>query len=578
MNFNFLNSKNIQVNISKDQEIESISNEILPSESFNSSIENNKKHSKIFSTNNINNINLNESVNIENINVKKIRQPSFNYISNIKKDKKDLKSLSESLASNFSSNKEDEYSDSSSFSMSSSSSNSSIKKTNSFYLSHPSINMQKPKEIYNKIMMAEQEGESTYEINEIFAKLETSEWTTSFFTITTIVISLVYHDIYTNIKKDYNKEPELNKDFLDCILIINSISIFCFNFASVLRYIIQIKLHKSMNKITKRTTFFNCKYFSSFLYEAILSLFHPNIFTKDITIKTKKNWFKVECEYDLNDVLTFICLFRIYVIFRWFIFLTEIYTSRANRLSHLIGTELTRGFALRSFILDSPFSFLLLYGTTTILFLSFMLKISEGPYYTSDMGINDYRKIKNCIWNVFVTMTTVGYGDMYPSTVLGKIIILVCCLVGVFITSLVTISIQNIVTMNKYEENSFNLRHDEILEGKNQRNAANFFIKSIKYYIANKNYNHRRKNDTDDKNKKKLKGEFEESLYNKIASEKKFEEFARFCRNTYQAVNEKELLNEKMDEFQGDLNDINDLNGEIKNNIENLYNIVFDKK
>ena len=68
------------------------------------------------------------------------------------------------------------------------------------------------------------------------------------------------------------------------------------------------------------------------------------------------------------------------------------------------------------------------------------------------------------------------------------------------------------------------------------------------------------------------------SLYNKIASEKKFEEFARFCRNTYQAVNEKELLNEKMDEFQGDLNDINDLNGEIKNNIENLYNIVFDKK
>ena len=41
--------------------------------------------------------------------------------------------------------------------------------------------------------------------------------------------------------------------------------------------------------------------------------------------------------------------------------------------------------------------------------------------------------------------------------------------------------------MNKYEENSFNLRHDEILEGKNQRNAANFFIKSIKYYIANKN-------------------------------------------------------------------------------------------
>ena len=563
---------NIQTNISKDKEIESISDEYFPSESNISSIENNKNYSKNFSSLNINNINLNESVNIENINVKKIRQPSLNYISHIKKDDKNLKSLSQSLTSNFSSI-EDDYYDSSS--LSTSSQNSSMKINNSFILSHPTINMQKPKEIYNKIMMAEKENKNDYEIDEMFGKLKISEWVTSFFTVMTIILSLVYQDINSDMKKNINSEPELNKIFLNFILIVTSFSVICFIFSTVLRYIIQIKLFKSMNKISKRTTFFNFYYFSSFLIEAFLSLFHPNIFTKNIIISTKKDLYKAEGEYELNDMLTFICLFRIYVIFRWSIFLTEFYTPRAYRISHLIGTQLTKGFALRCFILDKPFTFLSLFGSIIILLISFMLKILEGPYYTSDMGINDYRKIKNCIWNVLVTMTTVGYGDMYPTTLFGKIIIIFFCLIGVFIVSLVALAIQNILTLKKYEENSFSLRHDEIIEEKMKKKAANFFTNSIKYFIVSKNYN---KIIAPNKNKKKknLKAEFEESLYNKITSEKKFKSFMQFYKNS-QTINEKELLNEKMDEFERDLNEINDINKEIKNKIDELNNSIFEK-
>jgi hypothetical protein len=582
MNIQNLNSNQIQINISKDKEIETISNDAFPSDSNISSIINsNNNNSKINSNNSnnisLNNYNLDESVNIEKINIKKSRQPSLNYISRIRKDTHNLQNiLSESLKSDFLSI-EDEYSDSSSFSMSSSSSNSDLKNINTSYLS-TRTRAQKPKDIYNKIMLAEQECDNDYETNEMFRKLKLSEYTTSFFTCITIIAGLVYHDINLRFKQKNLMDNKINKYFINFNLIIISVSVICYIYSSVLSYLIHIELLKSMNKITKRTTFFNFKYFSSFLLETFFSLFHPNIFTKNIIIHTKKNWYKVECEYELNDLLTFISLFRFYIIFRYFIFLTDFYTLRANRISRLIGTELTRTFALRCFIAENPFTFLLVTSLFMIL-IAFMLKIVEGPYYTFDMGINDYRKFKNCIWNVFVTITTVGYGDMYPNTLLGKIIIILASLGGVFIVSLVTIAIQNTLNMSKSEENSYNLRFDEIINEKIKRKAGLFFISSMKYYIARKKYknfritNKNKQKDVEYRNKLKL--DIENTLYKKITREKKFKKFTQFCKNTYQAITENEMLNEKIDEFQDDLNEINDTNQEIKNKIDGLHNIIF---
>ena len=46
----------------------------------------------------------------------------------------------------------------------------------------------------------------------------------------------------------------------------------------------------------------------------------------------------------------------------------------------------------------------------TAVTLALMMKIIEGPvYYAIPIGgnkLNDYRDLSNCIWNMFVTMTT----------------------------------------------------------------------------------------------------------------------------------------------------------------------------
>ena len=65
---------------------------------------------------------------------------------------------------------------------------------------------------------------------------------------------------------------------------------------------------------------------------------------------------------------------------------------------------MSRVFAVKCYILNQPFKFLLTFGSISILLLSFACKVTEGPIYEVEMGLNDYRSLINCIWNVLVTM------------------------------------------------------------------------------------------------------------------------------------------------------------------------------
>ncbi len=70
---------------------------------------------------------------------------------------------------------------------------------------------------------------------------------------------------------------------------------------------------------------------------------------------------------------------------------------------------------------------------------------------------NDYEHFTTNIWLSFITMTTVGYGDFYPSTQMGRFIAILASLYGVCLTSLFVISLNNVLSFQSNERKAYML-------------------------------------------------------------------------------------------------------------------------
>jgi len=67
------------------------------------------------------------------------------------------------------------------------------------------------------------------------------------------------------------------------------------------------------------------------------------------------------------------------------------------------------------------------------------LRLFDEDYNSTTPGY--FAKLRNPFWLVIVTMTTVGYGDYAPRSILTKIIGVIMAFYGVFIVSLFVIAL-----------------------------------------------------------------------------------------------------------------------------------------
>lgn len=83
---------------------------------------------------------------------------------------------------------------------------------------------------------------------------------------------------------------------------------------------------------------------------------------------------------------------------------------------------------------------------------------------------------------MILTMTTVGYGDIYPVTPGGRIFTILATIIGVFVVSLIISQLTALIALEPEQEAAF----DEIMNEEKRKNNAQVLDKRIQFYIRYK--------------------------------------------------------------------------------------------
>ncbi|KAJ1479589.1 hypothetical protein T484DRAFT_1813629, partial [Baffinella frigidus] len=67
--------------------------------------------------------------------------------------------------------------------------------------------------------------------------------------------------------------------------------------------------------------------------------------------------------------------------------------------------------------------------------------------------VNDLH-VANACWFIFVTMTTIGYGDIAPSTHVGRFVAVIAAQVGIILVSLITAALANLMKYDTSEQSA----------------------------------------------------------------------------------------------------------------------------
>ncbi len=159
-----------------------------------------------------------------------------------------------------------------------------------------------------------------------------------------------------------------------------------------------------------------------------------------------------------SSLLSSFSTFRFFYIFQ-FINSFSIWDSMLSEKildKYYLSTNLM--FTVKAYQKNNPFISLLFLFLFSCVSFALCIRIYEVHYWESQKIIlQDWRYRWNAIWCVFVSMTTVGYGDFFPKTHFSRIIIIISCIIGIYFVSMMMIFMTQKSILTENEQKSYKL-------------------------------------------------------------------------------------------------------------------------
>ena len=96
------------------------------------------------------------------------------------------------------------------------------------------------------------------------------------------------------------------------------------------------------------------------------------------------------------------------------------------------------------------------------------------------------RDIYEVVYFMMVSMSTVGYGDLFPTETVTRGLTVVCVMLGVFVASMMTSKILAESRLGLKEEREYYLLQKLELDGKAQKMIRELFVEQMDYSMGRK--------------------------------------------------------------------------------------------
>lgn len=317
-------------------------------------------------------------------------------------------------------------------------------------------------------------------INEIFIRLKIAELSVLQFAILGVMAGIFDYECSYG---DNTDEYKIERIFFECLCVVSSLLIMV---ALVIRYSLVLYLFKAKGYYGKFDTLINTGLYKYLLVELFVNIWTPYPFIWDETYQESYSDYETSVVYRINDLfLTMMCLFRTYLVVRAILTISHFMNTRSQRVCNMSGTNATFMFSIKSLMKKKPYSVLLTSLICSVALFGFLLRIFERPL--SEASGQDFNSINNAFWVTLITMTTVGYGDFFPKSNIGRLIGILIAFWGVAFVSLFVVTLTNLLLFENGEEKSFILLQRLKIKDALKKQAVNVMTAAYRQKMVKRN-------------------------------------------------------------------------------------------
>lgn len=189
----------------------------------------------------------------------------------------------------------------------------------------------------------------------------------------------------------------------------------------------------------------------------------------------------------INEVCAAIMLLRVYLFVKLFRYYTKWTSLHSKKTCETYGAQANWLFSIKSILKVQPFYILFPLIIISIAIFSISVRIFERHFALSNSS-QDYSYIWNSAWLVMLTMTTVGYGDFFPRTHIGRFIVVLACIWGIFIISMMIVTLSNFILFTNEEDRSFEYMKKVKALKASRRYAKLYIKKQLERYLYYRKY------------------------------------------------------------------------------------------